>query len=229
MNRVVPISVFLKVIYDFSKSSQRLSALEEIVGVSQVPNGDQRAFIWRPGRGMQGLGTLGGAESFARDINNATQVAGVSLNADGNDHAFLWTEARGMEDLGTLGGPSSAAAGISETGEVSGTSSTAEGTEEAFLWTRADGMRSLGTLGDRRHAFVNDVNSHHHAAGGGFDRNDFIVAFLWTPAKGLARLPTLGGPRGLPEDVNEFGQIVGTTETVTGELHATLWTPSAGN
>jgi probable HAF family extracellular repeat protein len=81
------------------------------------------------------VGTLGGAESQAWDINDATQVVGGSLPSSSELHAFLWSERPGMEDLGTLGGPESFAFAISQTGEVVGRSETADGTVEAFLWT----------------------------------------------------------------------------------------------
>ena len=41
-------------------------------------------------------------------------------------------------------------------------------------------------------------------------------------------LPTLGGDQGQPNDLNEFGQIAGTSVTAGGGLRAVLWTPTAG-
>ena len=45
----------------------------------------------------------------------------------------------------------------------------------------------------------------------------------------MRRLPTLGGGQGFPRDLNESGQLVGFGVNALQELHATLWTPSAGS
>jgi hypothetical protein len=89
-------------------------------------------------------------------------------------------------------------------------------------------MRSLGTLGGNPNSFARAVNTHRRVVGAGFTRDDFLLPFLWTPASGMRRLPTLGGDRGLPNDLNEFGQIAGASETATGAIRAALWTPTAG-
>jgi hypothetical protein len=55
---------------------------------------------------------------------------------------------------------------------------------------------------------------------------------LWTPVRGMRRLPPLNqlglDEFGVAQDINEFGQIVGTTFTATTSERATLWTPIAG-
>src|SRR5687767_6849987 len=80
------------------------------------------------------LGTLGGAESFAYDVNDAGQVVGYAQTASGQDRAFRFTDLNGdglvnpgeMLDLGALSGhAASYAYGINESGLAVGTSRSA--------------------------------------------------------------------------------------------------------
>jgi probable HAF family extracellular repeat protein len=51
------------------------------------------------------LGTLGGASSYANDVNaGGTAPSGTADNAQGLRRAFRWTEQDAMTDLGTLPG-----------------------------------------------------------------------------------------------------------------------------
>jgi probable HAF family extracellular repeat protein len=204
---------------------------QEVAGTSQLANGEVRAFLWRRGQGMQSLGTLGGSRSEPWDLNDATQVVGGAETADGEEHAFLWTEGHGMEDLGTLGGSWSRAGGISQTGVVVGASETAEGTLKLFLWTRSGGMRSLGSPGGNPELLIaTSINTHRGVVGITFPAGPVIdQPLFWMPGGGgIQHLPTLGGPNGVVWDINELGQMVGTTWTAGNRIRATLWTPIGG-
>jgi probable HAF family extracellular repeat protein len=107
------------------------------------------AFITGPnGVGMTDLGTLGGDNSDAFDINDTGQVVGLAGTAEGAIHAFITgPDGVGMTDLGTLGGGGSEASGINDAGQVVGGSATAEGQSHAFITgPNGVGMTDLNSL-----------------------------------------------------------------------------------
>jgi probable HAF family extracellular repeat protein len=131
------------------------------------------------------LGTLGGQNTFAYDINSKGQVAGESETVTGSCHAFLWTPAAGMQDLGTLGGETSAAYALNGAGQVVGCSSTSGASEAcAFIWTQDEGMVNLNDLIDEggwRLSSAGDINDSGQILGWGY-RQGLARAFLATPA-----------------------------------------------
>ena len=87
---------------------------------------------------MTDLGTLGGSESRATDVNaDGSVVVGGADNGAGDRHAFRWTSASNtMTDLGTLGGSMSQAFGVSGDGSiVVGWSNNAGGETRPFIWS----------------------------------------------------------------------------------------------
>ena len=58
-----------------------------------------RAVIWYAAGDSLDIGTLGGAVSWARDINAAGEVVGLSTTAQGVNTAFFWSQSVGMYRL----------------------------------------------------------------------------------------------------------------------------------
>ncbi len=98
--------------------------LGEVVGsYFDLSCGCYRAFLYSNGT-ITTLGTLGGANSYAYDINDKGQIVGTSTSLSGPLHAFLYSNET-MEDLGVkvcpdgLGYPS-VASGINSVGQAIG-------------------------------------------------------------------------------------------------------------
>jgi uncharacterized membrane protein len=110
-------------------------ALDPIAGWAEIS-----AVFWKDGQ-IQNLGTLGGYESAAGQVNSRGQTTGFTTNSIPDPYsilyslfyglsngiqtrAYVWDQKHGMKDLGTLGGPDAFAPSINERGEVAGFSYT---------------------------------------------------------------------------------------------------------
>jgi uncharacterized membrane protein len=83
------------------------NATGDLAGLVEVScsaaGGCQRAMIWYAGGSTRQLGTLGGSNSWARDINAAGEVVGVSSTSSGGV-GYFWSVAAGMRQLPSSGG-----------------------------------------------------------------------------------------------------------------------------
>jgi probable HAF family extracellular repeat protein len=178
---------------------------------------------------MVDLGTLGGSNSEAVDVNDAGQVVGSAQTEHfPTSRAFSWTAAGGMIDLGTLdnsGSPSpgSAANAVNANGLVVGLSQLQgpnfTAVTHAFTWSAGAGLSDLGTLGGDNSS-AKAVNDHGQVAGTSQAPDGVYHAFSWTAAGGMVDLGELGLDTAVV--INNSGQIAGTT--VGGAARAVLWT-----
>lgn len=198
-----------------------------------------KAVLWKNGK-IADLGTFGGNQNLAVDINSWGQVTGFALNATPDPfsfvggtqtRAFLWQNGL-MRDLGSLGGPDSFGQYVNDRGQVAGFSytnstpnpETGVPTARPFLWHQGR-MIDLGSFGGT-FGQVNDLNNRGQVIGSMTLPGDVGEhAFLWDQGQ-LTDLstPQIAGTMVLAHRINESGEVVGGLHTPdTGKLHAARW------
>jgi probable HAF family extracellular repeat protein len=186
-----------------------------------VGSSGSRATLWNSGVPTD-LGTLGGSYSTAVAISRAGQVVGYSTlpGDDANyNHATLWNGLIAI-DLGTLGGTFSSASGINSAGQVVGTSYLAGnlGGSHAVLWNG-------GTATDLGLGSASKINDRSQVVGQSFEdpASNSRRATLWSAGVRID-LGTLGGSLSMATDINNAGQIVGSS-LLPGDVisHAVIW------
>jgi probable HAF family extracellular repeat protein len=183
----------------------------QIVGASIAPGFVTHAVLWSAAGVIQDLGTLGGSNSTAIDINNPGQVIGSSqIAGDAATHFFLWSQLNGMQDLATLIDPNvTSVVEINDEGQIIGTYTTG-GQSHAFLYTPGSGLEDLGTLGGTTSA-PTGLNNHGDVVGSSTLSDGSTHAFLWTAAEGREDITALSG-------VPEVRRLNDNLQTITGAL-----------
>jgi probable HAF family extracellular repeat protein len=172
---------------------------------------------------MADLGTLGGNNSWGRDINNSGQVVGESDTASGTTRAFLWEDGV-MIDLGVLdrtdsaGFRNSSASAINDAGHVVGWAEDETGERRAFVWI--DGV--MYDLNDHLLATDNpsfvlnegrDINANGQVVGWGAipgtDRNRSFLLTIATPAQIAAAEAAMNPPTEEEEEAEDQGDGAG--------------------
>lgn len=195
------------------------------------------------------LGTFGGGEGYANQVNDSGQVVGYAQNgiADLFDYFGLGTQSRAflrqsgvLKDLGTLGGNDSQASFVNDLGQIVGisyTTSTAvtntgfvctQGNvvprQDPFFWENGK-MLDMGNLGGNCAAPAG-INIHSQVAGNSdlADVNVYPHAFLWSRESGMKDLGTLGGTFAQADALSDSGEVVGTSSTRGDQaFFAVLW------
>jgi probable HAF family extracellular repeat protein len=218
----------------FVSSASDVNELGQVVGRSG-PN----MFVWTPSAGMLSLGA-----GRARAINDLGQIAGDGAgvgvaflitpeDSDGDgtpDRWFRDDDFDGVNDLLTdypplTPGASAFALDLDESGVLVGGETDpgfpATGERRALRWTSPSQVVDLGKLDPASNfAQANAVNGVGQIVGGALTDSGDTHAVFWSEAEGIIDLGTLGGASSLADDINELGQLVGSSENAAGEFRA---------
>jgi probable HAF family extracellular repeat protein len=187
------------------------------------------------------LGTLGGASSYAADINSANTVVGWSETPAGSTHAFRWSATEGMVDLGTLPGDAMSRAvavldgGMQGGGQILGVSGD-DGRWSPVVWSASGSVRALPIplIPSFTTALPMDFNARGDVVGS--DANGFQHGWIWSETGGKYDLSANiqgGSNEGSASAITASGLVVLTTRANnckrTPECWRTyLWTQTTG-
>ena len=173
------------------------------------------------------LGSLGGGDTQAFDLNDSAQVVGYSRTASLQSRAFLWDDGQ-MVNVGVVNADDfrSAAVDLNVLGHAVGTSTLKNGLARAALWRNGSIIGLTPELPPYEGtSFASAINDHGHIVGAiDDDGSMFYDGILWANGSRTA-LGDLGGGSTRPADIDNAGQVVGTSNTSVelGAPHAFLW------
>jgi probable HAF family extracellular repeat protein len=182
------------------------------------------------------LGTLGGFDSTAYDINEAGHIVGESYDSSGTARAFRWHNGV-ISNLGGMEG----AYGINEAGDVAGIirlSVNGHHPHRAASFNNGvvTDLGSLDTNDDDSYSYVTKVNDLGVMIGGS-DRGK-NATFDGTPTRAIryqnGAMSDLGafwindGAVSVAKDINNAGQVVGHAENEFRQFRPFLLQPGVG-
>ena len=160
----------------------------------------------------------GGYQSEANAVNSLGQVVGAALNT--------------IPDDNSMQGPNPVTGGGGTFWLWGGISPAYAYQTRAFIWDADNGMQDLGTLGgtDAQALLINDrgqVVGHSYINSTPSPLCAYPLAtrsFIWEKQTGMVDLGNFGGTCTLATDLNEGGQVVGSSNlTGDGASEAFLW------
>ncbi len=182
--------------------------------LAQSGTDPQRAWRWTEAGGYTFLDSLGGIDSFVRDINGSGQCAGYSTLGSGAVRAVRWEVGGAATNLGLLAGATQTfAAAISDSGAVVGTTNS---NGDAWVYTDATGMVRLPDFGTGLKAAAYDINNAGWILGWADVAPFKTVPVVWDPQRNLHSIADLVDPNRFyfsgdfirPIAISETNQIV---------------------
>jgi probable HAF family extracellular repeat protein len=193
--------------------ARRINSSGQVVGLSHTAAGQEHATLWDTA-GITDIGTLGGRRSFAQDVSDLGVVVGSS-DADRGSRAFTWTRTGGFVDYGNFNtADPQLNAGFNSVNSAGLAVGTAFRLLEPFRAVVADpdkqGLIDYGPPG-RTLSMANGVNDHGVIVGFASRGNTPEHAVIFHGPNDFTELPTLGLDESWAEDVNNAGDIVGSS------------------
>lgn len=160
--------------------------------LAQVGVDPQEAWRWTADGGYEFLDSIGGVDSFVRDINSAGLCAGHSTLANGSVRAVRWDLDGAATVLGlTPGATQTYAAAINDSGAVVGTTNS---NGDAWVYTDATGMVKLPDFGTGLKAAAYDINNGGWILGWADVAPFKTVPVVWDPQRNLHNIADLVDP-----------------------------------
>jgi probable HAF family extracellular repeat protein len=189
-----------------------------------------RAFLWTQAQGLQDLGTLGGPDAFAANINDRGQIFGASYTSDVPNpltgippvDAFLYEKGKMTDIPNGFGGTVVNPFGANNRGELIGNASFAdEATSAPFLWSKGEFI-DLGTFGGT-FGDASSINDAGAITGHAATPDSAVHGFLWKKGV-LTDIGTVDGDDcSAGFSINLANQIVGQSFACDGsDSHAFL-------
>lgn len=151
-----------------------------------------------------------------------TTLVGLVTSQPANALSFHLT------DLSALGIPQGYVTNLNDSGQVLGSYLVGEGQEQLFFWDKNTGLINIGTPGvNYDNLIVRDFNNLGQVIG--FSIGGNYPSFFWDKNTGLVTLSSLvDKPNPSPRDINNSGQIAGTSFTSDGKSQAFFWDKNVG-
>lgn len=198
--------------------------------------------------GINNSGQVFGRRQIAGTAYAYFLITPLDTNSDGLPD--LWCQDNGagrnglMVDIVDQYGQYPRVAAMNDPGQVVGINfSSSE--QHAFLWSLETGFIDLGTIDPFTRSIAVDINNRSQVIGSSFSIGSVAAAFVINPQDGdgngkpdlwfqdanydgtndlMTDLGYLGGNSSVAADINEHGEIAGTSEDAAGVGHAFLWT-----